>query len=71
MVPTHSDFLNERAMESHKGYAPPARRGRRVRVPRAFKRPVKNLVVVVVVVRTPTPNYLRQASPDWGKYLPY
>ena len=25
-------------------------------------------VVVVVVVRTPTPNYLRQASPDRGKY---
>ena len=24
--------------------------------------------VVVVVVRTPTPNYLRQASPDRGKY---
>jgi hypothetical protein len=23
---------------------------------------------VVVVVRTPTPNYLRQASPDRGKY---
>ena len=32
------------------GHAPPARRGRRVRVPRAFKRPAKNLVVVVVVV---------------------
>jgi hypothetical protein len=26
------------------------------------------VVVVVVVVRTPTPNYLRQASPDRGKY---
>ena len=53
------------------GHAPPARRGRRVRVPRAFKRPAKTLwvVVVVVVVRTPTPNYLRQASPDRGKYL--
>ena len=25
--------------------------------------------VVVVVVRTPTLNYLRQASPDRGKYL--
>ena len=50
------------------GHAPPARRGRRVRVPRAFKRPAKTLVVVVVVVRTPTPNYLRQASPDRGKY---
>jgi hypothetical protein len=25
--------------------------------------------VVVVVVRTPTPNYLRQASPDRGKYF--
>jgi hypothetical protein len=25
-------------------------------------------LVVVVVVRTPTPNYLRQASPDRGKY---
>ena len=28
----------------------------------------EDLVVVVVVVRTPTPNYLRQASPDRGKY---
>jgi hypothetical protein len=36
-------------------------------VPRAFKRPAKNLVVVVVVAATP--NYLRQASPDRGKYL--
>ena len=36
-------------------------------MPRAFKRPAKNLVVVVVVVvRTPTPNNLRQASPDRG-----
>jgi len=35
-------------------------------VPRAFKRPRRPLVVVVV--RTPTPNYLRQASPDRGKY---
>ena len=52
------------------GHAPPARRGRRVRVPRAFKRPAKTLWWVggVVVVRTPTPNYLRQASPDRGKY---
>jgi hypothetical protein len=25
-------------------------------------------VVVVVVVRTPTPNYLRQASQNLGKY---
>ena len=29
------------------------------------------VVVVVVVVRTPTPNYLRQASPDRGKYTPH
>ena len=36
-------------------------------MPRAFKRPAKNLVVVVVVAATP--NYLRQASPDRGKYL--
>ena len=49
------------------GHAPPERRGRRVRVPRAFKRPAKNLVVVEVVVAA-TPNYLRQASPDRGKY---
>ena len=27
------------------------------------------VVVVVVVVRTLTPNYLRQASPDRGKYI--
>ena len=26
---------------------------------------------LVVVVRTPTPNYLRQASPDRGKYTRY
>jgi hypothetical protein len=26
-------------------------------------------VVVVVVVRTPTPNYLRQASQNLGKYF--
>ena len=51
------------------GHAPPARRGRRVRVPRAFKRPGRRPLVVVVVMRTPTPNYLRQASPDRGKYL--
>ena len=47
------------------GHAPPARRGRRVRVPRAFKRPAKTLWWVVVAA---TPNYLRQASPDRGKY---
>ena len=39
---------------------------------RAFKRPAKNLwwvvVVVVVVVVAATPNYLRLASPDRGKY---
>jgi len=45
------------------GHAPPARRGRRVRVPRAFKRLAKTLWWWVVVVRTPTPNNLRQASP--------
>ena len=50
------------------GRAPPARRGRRVRVPRAFKRPAKNLWWVVVVVVAATPNYLRLASPDRGKY---
>ena len=48
------------------GHAPPARRGRRVRVPRAFKRPAKTLWWVVVAA---TPNYLRQASPDRGKYI--
>ena len=36
------------------GHAPPARRGRRVRVPRAFKRPAKTLWWVVVAA---TPNY--------------
>ena len=51
------------------GHAPPARRGRRVRVPRAFKRPAKTFGGLVVVVRTPTPNYLRLASPDRGKFL--
>ena len=45
----------------------PARRGRRVRVPRAFKRPAKTLWWWWVV-RTPTPNYRRLASPDRGKY---
>ena len=28
-------------------------------------------MVVVVVVRTPTPNYLRQASQNLGKYPRY
>ena len=28
------------------------------------------VVVVVVVGRTPTPNYLRQASQNLGKYIP-
>ena len=51
------------------GHAPPARRGRRVRVPRAFKRPAKTLWWWWWWWRTPTPNYLRQASPDRGKYL--
>ena len=47
-------------------------------MPRAFKRPAKTfgggggggplVVVVVVVVVAATPNYLRQASPDRGKY---
>ena len=37
-------------------------------MPRAFKRPAKTLWWVVVV-RTPTPNYLRQASPNRGKYI--
>ena len=53
------------------GRAPPARRGRRVCVPRAFKRPAKTFGWGWWwwwVVRTPTPNYLRQASPDRGKY---
>ena len=47
------------------GRAPPARRGRRVRVQTAGEEP---LVVVVVVVRAPTSNYLRLASPVRGKY---
>ena len=50
------------------GRAPPARRGRRVRVPRAFKRPAKTFGGWVVVAATP--NYLRLASPDRGKYIP-
>ena len=34
-----------------------------------LQRPREDLVVVVVVVvRTPTPNYLRQASQNLGKY---
>ena len=37
------------------GHAPPARRGRRVRVPRAFKRPAKTFGGGGGVVRTPTP----------------
>ena len=49
------------------GRAPPARRGRRVRVPRAFKRPAKTFGGWVVVAATP--NYLRLASPDRGKYI--
>ena len=52
------------------GHAPPARRGRRVRVPRAFKRPAKTLWWVGGWwwCAHQTPNYLRQASPDRGKY---
>ena len=42
--PLHRSSRRRRA-----GHAPPARRGRRVRVPRAFKRPRRPLVVVVVV----------------------
>ena len=45
----------------------PARRGRRVRVPRAFKRPATTFGGWWVVIAT-TPNYLRLASPDRGKY---
>ena len=45
-----------RAVESVKASAP---------LQTAARRP---LVVVVVVVRTPTPNYLRQASQNLGKY---
>ena len=48
------------------GHAPPARRVGGACACRARsngrRRPL------VVVVRTPTPNYLRQASPDRGKY---
>ena len=51
------------------GHAPPARRGRRVRVPRAFKRPCRPCARGGWVVRTPTRNYLRLASPDRGKYF--
>ena len=40
------------------GRAPPARRGRRVRVPHAFKRPAKTFGGGWVV-RAPTRNYLR------------
>ena len=50
------------------GGAPPARRGRRVRVQTARE----DLVVGGGgwwVVRAPTPHYLRLASPDRGKYL--
>ena len=42
------------------GHAPPARRGRHVRVPRASKRPAKTLWWVVVAL---APNYLRLALP--------
>ena len=52
------------------GRAPPARRGRRVRVPRAFKRPAKTFGGWWVVVAA-TPNYRKLASPDRGKYCGY
>ena len=59
------------APPARRPHAPPARRGRRVRVPRAFKRPAKNLWCwcrwVGGAHTTPTPNYLRLASPDRGK----
>ena len=48
------------------GRAPLERRGRRVRVPRAFKRPANTFWWVVVVAATP--NYRRLASPVRGKY---
>ena len=65
--------VSRRRRASH---APPARQPRAAGAPweaRARAARVQtageDLVVVVVVVRTPTPNYLRQASPDRGKYL--
>ena len=48
------------------GHAPRARRGRRVCACRARSNGRRRPCVVVVVVATP--NYLRQASPDRGKY---
>ena len=60
------------------GLAPPARRPRAAGAPweaRARAARVQTagedlvVVVVVVVVVAPTPNYLRLASPDRGKYL--
>ena len=51
----------DRAVESVKASAPLQTAGRRPLV--------GGWVVVVVVVRTPTPNYLRQASQNLGKYL--
>ena len=55
------------------GLAPPARRPRAAGAPwearaRAARVQTAGEDLVVVVVRTPTPNYLRQASPDRGKY---
>jgi len=59
------------APRSHAAGAPAARRrrarGRRVRVPRAFKRPAKTLWWWWVVVVAATQNYRRLASPDRGK----
>ena len=57
-----------RSKVSRAAGAPATRRGRRVRAwpcrarSNGRRRPL--VVVVVVVVRTPTPNYLRQASPE-------
>ena len=64
----------EAASPPLQGLTPPARRPRaagapweaRARAARVFKRPAKTLWWWVV--RTPTPNYLRLASPDRGKY---
>ena len=51
------------------GHAPPARSGRRVRVPRAFKRPAKTFGRGGGGGAHTNSDYLRQASPDRGKYL--
>jgi hypothetical protein len=57
-----------RAARRRAGHAPPGGAPWEARARAARVQTAGEDLVVVVVVRTPTPNYLRQASPDRGKF---